>query len=183
MPRYVLQLDVPYTSIVILMFYSFSLFLLLLFRLLRYHNRLLACTNSSCLSFVHECAVPTYRRKGKTDRGCVAILFHTTDLLTHSGSQVAHSAERTDVLIFLLTLCLSRTYASHQHVLIALHPFLFLSKIRPVTPRLVCMDPSGVNIVFGMENASLSVCVIFKIQKCSPVEIFCFFVRPCAILV
>lgn len=43
-------------------YYSFSSF-----RLLRHHNRLLKCTNSGCLPFVHDCTVPTYGRKDKTD--------------------------------------------------------------------------------------------------------------------
>ena len=78
------------------------------FRLLCHHHRLLARTNSSTLHFVRECAVPTYRGKDKTDRGCVAFLFHIHPL-THSGSQVAHSAERTDYLISVSSpyICLS----------------------------------------------------------------------------
>ena len=59
-------------SILLLMFHSFPFSF---FRLLRHHDCLLARTNSSCLPFMHECAVSTYRRKGKTDRGCVTFLF------------------------------------------------------------------------------------------------------------
>lgn len=108
------------------------------FRLLRHHNCLLARTNGSCLQFVHKCAVPTYRRKGKTDRGCVAFLFHTHPLMC-SGSQVAHSVERTN--LFLLTLRRSHVHSS-PHVLIAL-PF------SPITfsSRPCGMDLSDVDIV------------------------------------
>ena len=108
------------------------------FRMLRHHGCLLARTNSSCLPFMHDCAEPTYRRKGKTDRGYVAFLFHTYPL-TYSGSQVAHSAERIDFLI-------SFSYHSHtllRMVLIAL-PFLFL---RNFSSPPCCMDPSDVDIV------------------------------------
>ena len=84
------------------------------FRLLRHHDRLLARTNSSCLFFMHECAMPTYRRKDKTDRGCVAFLSHT-DPLTYSGSQVAHSVEKTD---FRSLISFSLSYVNHTHTLL-----------------------------------------------------------------
>ena len=76
-----------------------NLMTLFLFRLLQHHDRLLARTNSGRLRFVLECAVPTYRRKGKADRGCVTfpIFILPTNLIPLS--QVAHSAERTDFLI------------------------------------------------------------------------------------
>lgn len=89
------------------------------FRLLRHHDRLLTRTNSSCLQFVHKCAVPTYRRKDKTDRGCVAFLFHIHPL-TCSGFQVAHSVERTDLL--LLAFCLSHALSSACFNRIAFFP-------------------------------------------------------------
>ena len=79
---------------------------LFLFRLLQHHDRLLARTNSSRLRFVLECAVPTYRRKGKADRGCVTfpIFILPTNLIPLS--QVAHSAEKTDFLIPVFGNCL-----------------------------------------------------------------------------
>ena len=77
---------------------SFSFFFFL-FRLLQHHDRLLARTNSSCLRFVLECAVPTYRRKSKADRGCVTFPIFILPINLIPLSQVAHSAERTDFLI------------------------------------------------------------------------------------
>ena len=128
MPRYVLtgfnDVPQPHGS-----FFSF--------RLLCHHDRLLARTDSGCVQFVHECAVPTYRRKDKTDRGCVTFLFHTHPL-TYSGSQVAHSVERTNLLISLSSLVYHTHTPPHVFNCIAFFPHNFSSHR---------MNPSDVVIV------------------------------------